>query len=151
MEPFWLGDLRPRRSARLVDIDARVYDDVLRHAGRAATALVMTTSDVCRLPPGTRAVRLADAPPVVLHVAGRRTDHRPEVGALLALMQRTIPPRAVRAQESTAAPARGWRSAAADEHGDHAGAAAARPQRLADDGPERLLLVDRPHGVPRGG
>lgn len=83
MSPFWLGDVRPRREARLVEIQAQNQASVLRDTinGRAViTSLAMVGAD---LGPHLRAVALTGATPMVIHAARRHHDRRGAVQALV--------------------------------------------------------------------
>lgn len=84
MTPFWLGDLRARRSARLVAVDAHDHAAVLaltRTTGMVTVALEVSAP---LLGPHLRAVALRGAGPVVFHAAHRRADRR---GPVLAVVQ----------------------------------------------------------------
>ena len=91
MSPFWLEDVRSRREARLVAIDAEDQQTVLREtfAGRAVISTLATLGP--HLGSQLHAVTLSGAAPVVFHVAHRHRDRRGEVQALVEAFQRLSP------------------------------------------------------------
>ena len=92
MHPFWLGDVRPQRQARLVPIPAQDQGAVLRHTieGRAVITTLATIGPL--LGPRLRVVGLRGAPPLTFYLARRREDRRGAVGALVAAL-RALPQR----------------------------------------------------------
>ncbi|MGJ6964003.1 LysR family transcriptional regulator [Streptosporangium sp. G11] len=87
MNQFWLGDVRSRREARLIEIDAGDFTRVLRRTVDG-TAVMATFAEIAPLlGPGLRVVTLTGAAPVVFHIACRRTDRRGAVHALLKAFQ----------------------------------------------------------------
>ncbi|WP_405152246.1 LysR family transcriptional regulator [Sphaerisporangium sp. NBC_01403] len=84
MNQFWLGDVRPRREARLVETDAGDLTRVLRQTADGTAVIAAFAAIAPLLGSRLRAVTLTGAaPPVVFHVACRRTDRRGAVHALL--------------------------------------------------------------------
>ncbi|WP_329080877.1 MULTISPECIES: LysR family transcriptional regulator [unclassified Streptosporangium] len=87
MSQFWLGDVRPRHEARLIETDAGSFTGVLRRTADG-TAVIATVSEIAPLLGSAfRAVTLTGAAPVAFHVACRRTDRRGAVHALLKAFQ----------------------------------------------------------------
>ncbi|WP_329083684.1 LysR family transcriptional regulator [Streptosporangium sp. NBC_01469] len=87
MSQFWLGDVRPRREARLVEIDAGDLTHVLRQTADE-TAVMTTVAEMAPLlGSDLRAVTLTGAAPVVFHAARRRADRRGAVHALVEAFQ----------------------------------------------------------------
>lgn len=84
MSPFWLGDLRPRRDARLVAVDAGDHATVLGRTRTSGMATVTLAHSAPLLGPLLRPVVLTGAPPVVFHAAHRRSERR---GAVLAVVR----------------------------------------------------------------
>lgn len=83
MSPFWLGDMRPFRDARLLAIDAQDHASVLQKAAWAGAVTVSVEVSASMLGPNLRAVRLTGAAPVVFHAARRRADRRAPVLAVV--------------------------------------------------------------------
>jgi len=94
MTPFWLGDLRGRRQARLLPVDARDNAAVLMLTARLNAVIVTLEVSADCLGPSLRPVVLRDVPPVVFHAARRRAERRGAVltviSALLALGTRSL-------------------------------------------------------------
>lgn len=82
MEPFWFGDLRCRREARLVETSATDKSALLR---AAADDVVFTLPGIHAplLGPRLRPLRLVGAPPLRFYLALRRADQRGELRPLL--------------------------------------------------------------------
>jgi DNA-binding transcriptional LysR family regulator len=96
MDFFWLGDLRPRRDARLVEADAREQSAVF---GRAVDGTaVVVTYPVCMSASGPplNVVDLTGTDPVGFCVARRRTDRTGPVHALVEALQGLAPRQLVR-------------------------------------------------------
>ncbi|WP_432873024.1 LysR family transcriptional regulator [Microbispora rosea] len=94
MKQFWLGDVRPRREARLVEVDADDITPVLRKVGDGTAVMVGIAEYAPRLLGSRlRAVTLTGAAPVIFHVACRRTDRRGAVRALVEAFQAVGPRR----------------------------------------------------------
>ena len=93
MAPFWLEDVRPRRAARLIEIDETDAWRVLQRVARGDG--VMTTLDIVAppIPRQLKSVRLIGAAPVTMYAARRRSDHRPEVQAVIDAISLIAPPR----------------------------------------------------------
>ena len=91
MSPFWLEDVRSRREARLVAIDAEDQQTVLREtfAGHAVIATLATLGP--NLGSQLHAVTLSGSAPVVFHIAHRHGDRRGPVQALVEAFQRLSP------------------------------------------------------------
>ena len=87
MNQFWLGDVRPRREARLVEIDAGDFTHVLRQTADGTAVMATVAEFAPLLGSGLRAVTLTGAAPVVFHAACRRTDRRGAVHALVKAFQ----------------------------------------------------------------
>jgi DNA-binding transcriptional LysR family regulator len=87
MNQFWLGDVRPRREARLVEFDAGDFTRVLRQTADS-TAVIATFAEIAPLLNSRlRVVTLTGAAPVVFHAACRRTDRRGSVHAVVKAFQ----------------------------------------------------------------
>jgi DNA-binding transcriptional LysR family regulator len=87
MNQFWLGDVRPRREAHLIEIDAGSLTRLLRQTAES-TAVIATFAEIAPLlGSDLRAVTLTGAAPVLFHVACRRTDRRGAVHALVKAFQ----------------------------------------------------------------
>ena len=84
MTPFWLGDLRDRRQARLVPVDARGHAAVLAATTRLDAVTVVPEVSVGALGPVLRPVVLRDVPPLVFHAARRRAESRGAVHTVVA-------------------------------------------------------------------
>jgi DNA-binding transcriptional LysR family regulator len=91
MSPFWLGDIRPRREALLVPVDATNQAGVMRHALDVSAVTTNLEVTAGLLGPHLRAVPLVGAAPVAFQAARRRTDRRGAVAALLEAFQ-ALPP-----------------------------------------------------------
>jgi DNA-binding transcriptional LysR family regulator len=83
MRPFWFGDLRSDREARLVPIAARDGGSVLDQVARSVGVTVQLRPQARRVRSGVRFVPIAGAPPLVLHAARRGRDRRPVVLSLV--------------------------------------------------------------------
>lgn len=111
MTPFWLGDLRPRRDARLVAVDAQNHAAVLGLVRTSGTVTVTMAVSAPLLGPHLRAVALSGVAPVVFHVARRSGERRGAVLAVVRSLQATGPSRlggsAVSHREAAAVPTAG--------------------------------------------
>ncbi|MEV6866350.1 LysR family transcriptional regulator [Streptosporangium subroseum] len=87
MNQFWLGDIRPRREARLIGIYSENFSRVLQQTAEGAAALVAWAEVTMLLSPRLRTVTLTGAAPVVFHAAHRRSDRHGPVQAALAAFQ----------------------------------------------------------------
>ncbi len=94
MTPFWLGDLRGRRQARLLPVDATNHAAVLMATNRLGAVTVTLEVSTGLLGPALSPVILRDVPPVVFHAAHRRAESRGTVltviKSLLALGTRSL-------------------------------------------------------------
>nr|WP_083976055.1 LysR family transcriptional regulator [Herbidospora sakaeratensis] len=91
MSQFWLGDVRPRREARLVETYAQSFTGVLRHAS-GGTAVIATVLEVKPLLGAAfRPIELTGAAPVDFHLARRRTDRHGAVDAFWKAFQGVSP------------------------------------------------------------
>ena len=93
MTPFWLGDLRVRRDAQLIAVDAQDHAAVLSLTRTTGMVTVVLEVSAPLLGPHLRAVALRGAPPVVFHAAHRRTERRGPVLALVRTLQAMGPRR----------------------------------------------------------
>jgi len=84
MTPFWLGDLRGARQARLIPVDARDHAAVLMHTARLNAVTVILEVSTGLLGPALHPVVLRDVPPVVFHAARRRAEPRGAVHAVIS-------------------------------------------------------------------
>jgi DNA-binding transcriptional LysR family regulator len=84
MSPFFLGDVRPARQARLVEVHATNANDAFRQVVRGEAVTTGTPWLTARLDPRLRALPVRDLPAVPVHVSRRRSDRR---GPVLALHQ----------------------------------------------------------------
>jgi len=64
MSPFWLGDMRSRRDAQLVAVDAQDHATVIQQMARAGTVTVSLELCAALLGPHLRSVTLNGAPAV---------------------------------------------------------------------------------------
>lgn len=87
MRPFWLGDLRPARCARLVDIEVTDADAVIRAVATGTGVTVLLAAQARVEPAGIRVLPLVGAPPLLLHAARRRADTRPVVQGLIEVLR----------------------------------------------------------------
>jgi hypothetical protein len=88
MNQFWLGDMRPRHEAQLVETDAVDTTHALRRTAAGDAALVIFAEFATVLDPSLRAVVLTGAAaPVRFYAAHRRPDRRGAVHALLRAFQ----------------------------------------------------------------
>ncbi|HET9872659.1 MAG TPA: LysR family transcriptional regulator [Propionibacteriaceae bacterium] len=88
MTPFYLGDIRPGREARLVEARAEQASEVLREVARG-TGMTTGPELLAHLVPSTlRAVRLRGAPLVKFQASYRRTDRSSAVQAFVSALQR---------------------------------------------------------------
>jgi DNA-binding transcriptional LysR family regulator len=94
MAPFWLGDLRSKHEARLVEVAAQDHASVLRKV--AGGDAVITNIAMMRplLGPQLRAVTLLGGPRMVFYAARRNDDHRGAVQELLNALL-AVPPDAL--------------------------------------------------------
>jgi DNA-binding transcriptional LysR family regulator len=83
MSPFWLGDMRSRRNAQLVAVDAQDHATVIQQMARAGTVTVSLELSAALLGPHHRSVTLNGAPAVPFYAARRRADRRGHVLALV--------------------------------------------------------------------
>jgi DNA-binding transcriptional LysR family regulator len=83
MSPFWLGDMRSRRDAQLVAVDAQDHATVIQQMARAGTVTVSIELSAALLGPHQRSVTLTGAPAVPFYAARRRADRRGHVLALV--------------------------------------------------------------------
>ena len=90
MSPFWLGDMRPARQARLVSIAARDSGAVLEQVARSAGVTILLASQAGAAPPRVRLLPIVGASPLVLHAARRAVDQSPVVESLVDAL-RTSP------------------------------------------------------------
>jgi DNA-binding transcriptional LysR family regulator len=74
MSQFWLGDIRPRREARLVATHTANNHGVRRDALAGTVAFVTLEPDRKRLPRGLQAVTLLGADPLSFYAARRKGD-----------------------------------------------------------------------------
>lgn len=111
MTPFWLGDLRPRREARLVAVDAQNHAAVLGQARTSGTVTVVMAVSAPLLGPHLRPVALSGVAPVAFHAAYRSGERRGAVLAVVRSLQAMGPSRlggrAVSSRESAAVPTAG--------------------------------------------
>lgn len=90
MTPFWLGDVRPARDARLVSIVARDSRTVLEQVVRGAGVTVLLPWQQSTVPAGVRVLPLLGAPPTLLHAATRLGDHRTVIGMLVTVLRAVL-------------------------------------------------------------
>lgn len=83
MSPFWLGDIRSRRDAQLVAVDAQDHAAVIQQMARTGTVTVSLELCAALLGPHLRSVTLNGAPAVPFYAARRRDDRRGHVLALV--------------------------------------------------------------------
>jgi len=86
MSPFWLGDLRAQRDARLVSVVARDSRAVLQHVVRGAGVAVVAPVEKDLVPAGVRVLPLHGAAPIAVHAITRLEDRRPEVALAVATL-----------------------------------------------------------------
>lgn len=85
MNPFWLADIRPRRSARLIESGESDQWSVLRHAARGPGVTVTLAFARPMLGARLRSVKLIGATPMVMHIARRRVDRRDAIKTVIEL------------------------------------------------------------------
>jgi DNA-binding transcriptional LysR family regulator len=86
MSPFYLGDVRPARDARLVEVDGTDGASVLNHVKLGGAVTTTTDPFTSGLAPSLRAVRLVGLPPVQFYAARRRADRREPVMTLVDIL-----------------------------------------------------------------
>ena len=86
MSQFYLGDVRPQRVARLVEIEAQNTGSVMDSVARGLGTTVVPAPIARRMGPRFRAVELVGAPPAVFFGSTRRDDRRDAVLALTEAM-----------------------------------------------------------------
>ena len=89
MKPFYLGDLRSGRDARLIEIDAREAAAVFRSIEQGHAVTTTTPQLAATLGTRLRALPLPDLPPVPFYAGKRRTDRRQPVATLVELLPRS--------------------------------------------------------------
>lgn len=96
MRPFWFGDMRPHRDARLAETDSADHFSVMKNlAGNVEIAMGSVDIGMSTLSTSVSVIKITDAPPIVLHAAKRHDDHREAVEVILSAL-RTVPPRHLR-------------------------------------------------------
>lgn len=90
-ELWWLGDLRPRSEARIVELDVPSIRAALHELARGTVATV-TQGSYGRIPGDYALVELTNAPPVWHYADHRRGDRRPEVAAVVAALRAAMTP-----------------------------------------------------------
>lgn len=100
MSPFWLGDMRSRRDAQLVAVDAQDHATVIQQMARTGTGTVTVSLELSAalLGPHHRSVTLTGAPAVPFYAARRRADRR---GHVLALVDSLLSMCARRSERNT--------------------------------------------------
>jgi DNA-binding transcriptional LysR family regulator len=91
MRPFWLGDVRTRRDACLIETDARDQITAMRHTADAQAVMITLEPAARLLRPHLRPVILTGAAPRVFLIARRGNDRRQAVHALLEAFQALSP------------------------------------------------------------
>ncbi len=86
MSPFYLGDVRPARDARLVEVEGTDAASVLNHMQRGGVVTTTIAPYTSGLGHSLRAVRLVGLPPVQFHAARRRADRREPVLTLVDIL-----------------------------------------------------------------
>lgn len=77
MRPFWFGELRTQREAKLTATHCSSNERVLRETLRGEAAIVTLSPDRARLPEGLEEVAIKGSEPVRFYAASRRLDQRP--------------------------------------------------------------------------
>lgn len=95
MKQFWLGDLRSRGDAHLIDVDVRDSAGALRHLHHSKALIVTVETLIPGLAPGLRASTLADVAPVRFYAARRRGDRRGALHCLIDALHVHVPPRLI--------------------------------------------------------
>jgi len=88
MQQFYLGDVRPASEARLVAIDARNSDAMIRQLIRGTAVTTIMGGLVPSIGPPVHVVRLKGVPPAIYYAAQRRSDRREKVQALVRALER---------------------------------------------------------------
>ena len=83
MRPFWFGELRTQREARLTATHCSSNERVLSETQRGEAAIVTLCPDRTRLPAGLQEVKLKGSKPVRFYAAIRRQDQRPSLRSYL--------------------------------------------------------------------
>lgn len=86
MRQWYLGDVRPAREARLVEVLAQDSASVLRQVARGTGVTVLHAPLTRMLGPEFRIVELSGVPPVTFHAARRDLDRREPVLALIGFL-----------------------------------------------------------------
>ncbi|WP_167585470.1 LysR family transcriptional regulator [Kineococcus rubinsiae] len=86
MRLWYLGDLRARSDARLVEVAADDHRSLLTALVRSRAVTVMPRPFARLLPPPLRTVAIEGLPPVVFTVCHRRADRRPVLHELLQVV-----------------------------------------------------------------
>ncbi|MDE8668418.1 LysR family transcriptional regulator [Pseudarthrobacter sp. H3Y2-7] len=87
MGQWYLGDIRPARDARLVDIRAEYSSTVLASVARGAGLATIPAPFAKHLGPGLAAVQLLGVPPISFFAASRQRDRREPVLALIQALR----------------------------------------------------------------
>jgi len=86
MSVFYLGDVRPRREARLVEAPAADVAGMIQMAARGQQVVVAPEMFADLVRPHLRPLALTGAPELVFHLAHRRTERVGPVAALVAAL-----------------------------------------------------------------
>ena len=92
MRPFWFGDIRPARDAHLVETDAVDHFAVMKSL-LSAGEVAMGSVDIgmSALGAAVSVIRIGGVPPITMHVAKRRNDHRESVETILSALRSAAP------------------------------------------------------------
>ena len=90
-ELWWLGDLRPRPEARIVELELPGMRAVL-HELASGTVATVTQGAYGRIPGDYVLLELKNAPAIWHYADHRRGDHRPEVMAVVAALRAALAP-----------------------------------------------------------
>jgi DNA-binding transcriptional LysR family regulator len=96
MTQFYLGDLRPRREARLVEANAQDAHDVTRAVIGGTGVTIGPEMFAGVMGPHLHGVRLHGAPPIAFYAARRRAESRSAVLAIVSALER-LPSRHLKA------------------------------------------------------
>lgn len=91
MNPFWLADIRPRRSARLIECGESDQWSVLRRAARGPGVTVTLAFARPMLGARLRPVKLIGATPMVMHIARRDVDRRDAIKTIIETFAKPTP------------------------------------------------------------
>jgi hypothetical protein len=92
MNPFWLANIRPRRSARLIECGESDQWSVLRRGAARGPGVTVTLAFARpMLGARLRPVKLIGARPMVMHIARRHVDRRDAIKTIIETFAKPTP------------------------------------------------------------